>query len=268
MNLKKIIIKFLRYILQILKENLNEKKYPYSRRFKDLKKAYSDCGLSQDRNLNIETLNKCLQKLNLDLYSEDNGMYSEHLLIFAALSNTNFKPKSILEIGTFDGKTALILSDLFPESIVNTIDLKDNDVLFKNTYHRNKKNKFSEKRNKIINSNSKINFIQSNSLNLTLNNKLQNQDLIWVDGAHGYPIVTSDITNSIRLLNDSGILMCDDVWKSLRRNDAFYNSVGSYQTLNAFENAGILKTTYFRKRISLKYSSNYKYVSFSILNKN
>ena len=266
MNLKKIIIKFLRYILQILKDYLNERKYPYSKRLIDLKKAYASCGLSQDRTLTIETLNKCLKRLNLDMYSEDNGMYSEHLLIFAALSMSNFKPKNILEIGTYDGKTTLILSGLFPESIINTIDLKDNDLMFKNTYNRNKKNNFSEKRNKILKNSTRINFIQTNSLELTITNKLQNQDLIWVDGAHGYPIVTADITNSIRILNDKGILMCDDVWKSLTRSDDLYNSIGSYETLNAFEKAGIIKTTYFRKRIGSKYSSNYKNVSFSVLN--
>ena len=46
------------------------------------------------------------------------------------------KPKRILEIGTYDGKTAAILSYLFPDSEITTIDLKDNDPIFKSTYNR------------------------------------------------------------------------------------------------------------------------------------
>ena len=80
-------------------------------------------------------------------------------------------------------------------------------------------------------------------------------------------VVTSDITNAIRLLHNDGILMCDDVWKYVKRSDKIYNSIGSYETLNAFENAGIIKPLYFRKRIGLKYNSNYKFVSFSRLKK-
>ena len=38
-------------------------------------------------------------------------------------------------------------------------------------------------------------------------------DLIWVDGAHGNPIVTIDIINSLNILNAEGLIMCDDVWK-------------------------------------------------------
>ena len=268
MYLKIIIIKFIRYILKIFKENFNEIKYPYSKRYEDLIKAYKECGLNQDRERNINTLNKCLNSLNLDIYSEENGMYSEHLIIFAAIANSKFRPKKILEIGTYDGKTALILSVLFPESTITTIDLKDDDLIFKNTYHRNKNHSdFSEKRNVILKKNSKINFLQSNSLELALMNEIQSQDLIWVDGAHGYPIVTSDITNAIRLLQNDGILMCDDIWKYLKRNDKIYNSIASFETLNAFEKAGIIKTTYFRKRINVKYSSKYKFVSFSRLTK-
>ena len=37
-------------------------------------------------------------------------------------------------------------------------------------------------------------------------------DLIWVDGAHGNPIVTIDIINSFNILNAEGLIMCDDVW--------------------------------------------------------
>ena len=63
-----------------------------------------------------------------------------------------------------------------------------------------------------------------NSLNLSFSNKnIPRQDLIWVDGAHSYPIVSADITNSIRLMkNKRSILMCDDIWRKTKRNDNMY----------------------------------------------
>ena len=36
-------------------------------------------------------------------------------------------PKNILEIGTYDAKTSMILASLFPESIIRTIDLEDDN---------------------------------------------------------------------------------------------------------------------------------------------
>ena len=38
-----------------------------------------------------------------------------------------------------------------------------------------------------------------------MNLDLPKQDLIWVDGAHGYPVVASDITNSIGLMHKKHI---------------------------------------------------------------
>ena len=63
-------------------------------------------------------------------------MYSEHLIIFTAISLKNHNIKNILEIGTYDGKTSTILSKLFPFSKVTTIDLNDDDPMFVNTYSR------------------------------------------------------------------------------------------------------------------------------------
>ena len=105
-----------------------------------------------------------------------------------------------------------------------------------------------------------------NSLELSVESgKLPLQDLIWVDGAHGYPVVSSDITNSIKLMHKNTFLMCDDIWKKTKRNDSLYESKGGYETLSYFADANIIKTHYFRKRINKPYNGNYKYVSLSKL---
>lgn len=262
--LLKSIYKKLILIAHTIRVEIKEIKYPTKTRYKDLINSYKASGLSIDRESHINRLNKCLNFLDLPEYSEKEGMYSEHLIIFSAISNSSFKPKRILEIGTYDGKTAAILSYLFPDAKIITIDLNDSDPLFKSTYNRNFNLKlFLRRRNDILNKNKNIKFIQCNSLELTLKNDIENQDLIWVDGAHGYPTAAIDITNSIKLLNQNGILMCDDVWKNLNQNDSIYQSIASYETLNAFSKIKLLNTIFFHKRICKKYNLNNKYIGFS-----
>ena len=98
-------------------------------------------------------------------------------------------------------------------------------------------------------------------------NPLSNKkfDLIWIDGAHGYPIVCSDITNAISLANNNTILMCDDIWKTLKNSDPIYSSVAAYETLEAFNRSGIIKSDYFYKRLGKKYLSSEKFISLSRL---
>ena len=259
---KKIILISHKLIIEI-----NEINYPTKSRYADLIKSYEDSGMSIDRESHIKRLNICLDSLNLPKYNEIEGMYSEHLVIFAAISTSSFKPKKILEIGTYDGKTALILSSLFPNSEITTIDLKDNDRLFNETYNRKTKAKiFSKKRDSILSKQNNIRFMQCNSLELTFKKDIPKQDLIWVDGAHGYPTVTIDITNSIKLLKKNGILMCDDVWKDLNKNDKIYKSIASYETLNAFSGLEMIKTIFFRKRISKNFNRNSQFIGFSKIN--
>ena len=90
-------------------------------------------------------------------------------------------------------------------------------------------------------------------------------DLIWIDGAHGYPYVCSDITNAIRLSHAQTILMCDDIWKNLKNSDSIYSSIAAWVTLEEFYKAGIITTDYFYKRLGKKFLSSEKFVSLSRL---
>ena len=51
----------------------------------------------------------------------------------------------------------------------------------------------------ILKQSDRIFFKQMNSINLF--NHKKKYDLIWIDGAHGYPMVTTDIINSLKLTN-------------------------------------------------------------------
>lgn len=224
---------------------------------------YQEFQLYSDRSFLIATLNKTLECLDLDLYSELNGMYSEHLLIFTALSLSDWNPKRILEIGTHDGRTASILSLLFPTSEIVTIDLKDDDPLFSNSYNRsnpNTLNKFITDRNNKLRSLSNVHFEQINSLNL-INFGGNTFDLIWVDGAHGYPVAACDIANAIRLCTINGFVMCDDVWKQKSKQDGIYNSMASFETLQALSEADLITFSLFKKRLDKRFLLSDKYVA-------
>ena len=254
--------------IKIIKVEFHEYRYPSKNRIKDLNKTYKLCELNGGREKYIKVLNKSLISLGYPKYDEAKGMYSEHLIIFAAISQENKIFKNILEIGTFDGKTATILASLFPYSKITTIDLPDKDPTFINSYRR-KDNfaNFIKKRNKLISSFKNINFIPMNSLELSLtkNTNIPKQDLIWVDGAHGYPIVGADITNAIGLMHKESILMCDDILKNTKLNDNLYCSTAGFETLSSFTNANIIKTYFFNKRIGKLFNGINKYISFSKL---
>ncbi len=269
-KLKKILFypySLFKQLFLIFKQEFNEYRNPFKKRYSCLINAYIKCNLNEDRHLHMNSLNEILLSLRFKKYNELEGMYSEHLLIFAAIAESNNQIRNILEIGTHNGKTACILARLFPMANITTIDLKDNDPTFKETYSRGSNfESFIKRRNNLLSKEKNINFIQMNSLELSsLRKSLPIQDLIWVDGAHGYPIVTSDITNSISLMNKKSILMCDDIWKESKKNDDMYQSIAGFKTLTSFEEAKIIRTHYFRKRINKLFNGNYKYISFSKL---
>ena len=111
----------------------------------------------------------------------------------------------------------------------------------------------------ILKKSANITFIEKNSLNLIFEKK--KYDLIWVDGAHGNPVVTSDILNSLRLLNKKGVMACDDIYIEKNTEDFNYNSfspkfadqmysnMNSYETLTCLEAAKLIKFKLIYKRV-------------------
>ena len=66
--------------------------------------AFLSLGLDRGKGLN--RLNSVLEDIYGVSYSEKRGMWSEHLLIFAAIATSERAVGNILEIGTFNGETA------------------------------------------------------------------------------------------------------------------------------------------------------------------
>tara|TARA_B100000902_G_scaffold302378_1_gene290288 strand:+ start:3059 stop:3886 length:828 start_codon:yes stop_codon:yes gene_type:complete len=207
-----------------------------------------------DRQEGIKKL--ALIKKNLDFKFRNSEMSSEHEVIFSSLSLSNNKSfTDILEIGTFDGFNSLLLSNLFPYSNIDTIDLPETDDEFINFYNRKDNiSKFIEDRNIVLSKNKNINFFPLNSLNL-LNYK-KKYDLIWIDGAHGYPVVCIDIINSLHILKEDGLILCDDVHLKLNQgnSDIMYSSIATYETLNELKKQNLINFKLAYKRLNAKFN--------------
>ena len=235
-------------ILNKLNYYFSYKKYNQNFFEEEQNKIFEHFGLNRQ-----EGIKKLIStKRDLDFKLRDSDMSSEHEVIFSSLSLSKNKSFSdILEIGTFDGFNSLLLSNLFRNSNIDTIDLSETDDDFVNFYYRKDKiNKFVQDRNFILSKNKNINFSPLNSLKL-LNYK-KKYDLIWIDGAHGYPVVCIDIINSLHILKENGLILCDDVCLKLNQSnsDIMYSSIATYETLNELKKQDLIDFRLIYKRLS------------------
>ena len=250
--MKKIIIKIINKIFNIVIKITTFFTYDFkitnSILFTDQEQNFNKVGL--DRKAGIKKLS--LVKNNYPYLIND--LSSEHQVIFSSISEIK-KCQNILEIGTYDGKNAFLLSNLFPESFIYTIDLDYNDPEFTNTYNRSlneERLNFCNNRNNILNKNKKIIFKEMNSIKIkNLNKKF---DLIWIDGAHGFPTVTIDILNSLEILNKNGLILCDDVYTYTLKNDKYYKSTATYQTIEILKKNKLISYNLFYKRVEKKFN--------------
>ena len=215
---------------------------------------------------NLYEKNKLDREIGLNTFEDlknkyeilDTNMHSEHQIIFSSLSKSKeYKFNNILEIGTFDGTNAFLLSKLFPNAQILTLDLPRKSADFKGIYNRKDHSvlkKLIETRDEILQSSKNINFLEKNSLQLLT--EKNTFDLIWVDGAHGYPTASIDIANAIRLCNEKGLIMCDDVFvEKIKNPDEIYYSNASIETIKALNNIFNFKYDLFYKRLSRKFNS-------------
>jgi predicted O-methyltransferase YrrM len=251
-------------ILNLIKKIYYKKIYNYFYFEKKQNLIFKSLGLNR-----LKAIKK-IEKIYKTYPFLKNNMESEHGTLFSAISLKR-KKLQILEIGTYDGKNAYLLSKLFPKALITTIDLPNNDKNFRLTYNRNKHYyKFCKLRDKIIKKSKNIFFKKINSLKLIFFK--EKFDLIWIDGAHGYPIVVSDIINSIKLLNTYGIILCDDIFlDNIPTQDNIYTSIATYETLKNLEGADIINFKLIYKRLDINNNSNpnfRKFIGFVKINKN
>ncbi len=208
--------------------------------------------LNLERDKGIVNLNKVLTQLIGRQFSLDD---SEHLLLFSSLAASSKVSLKILEIGTAGGMTAATLALLFPTSEIVTIDLPLENEKFRMSYDRENSFKdFVNKRDRLLSDFENITFVAMNSIHLNSWSD-KSFDLVWIDGAHGFPVLPIDLYNACRLIRKGGLVVIDDVFLKLRKTDDMYRSTAAIQTLKLFnENNLIDNYKLIRKRLSLKFN--------------
>lgn len=214
---------------------------------------FEDLGL--ERNSGIKHLNKTLASLGRSAYSEMSGMWSEHLVLFATLAISAKKVSSILEIGTFRGETTIILSKLFPQATITTLDLPFEEFTTLGLYEKSSGNEsFSVIKSRRDNLDSCSNVVELATSSVALTRESGSYDLIWVDGAHGYPVVAIDILNAYRLINEDGLVACDDVYLYRNGGDNMYFSKASLEVLKELQENNLVHLTLLFKRINIRFN--------------
>lgn len=221
--------------------------------------AFSSLGLN--RSLALVKLNKVLEELYERDFSEKNGMWSEHLVLFAAFSEAKNNVHKILEIGTFNGETAKILSRLFPNSLITTIDLPSSKLSKLNIYgYETENDTIFSKREKNLKLAPNVNFKEMNSLEFIHHEA--KYDLIWIDGDHSYPTVAIDISNAVRLLTKNGIALCDDVYLYSSAQGKNGRSAATIETLRAIKDSNLINFELVKKRLGYFFNSPKKFQKF------
>jgi predicted O-methyltransferase YrrM len=222
--------------------------------------------MSLDRIKGLQRLGKILRSEFDREYSEDRGMWSEHLVLFASISVSKNQIRNILEIGTHKGETTRILHQLFPDANITTIDLPDRIAKESQIYTYSDSDQIIVQRKANIGSIDRINQLQMNSCGLVFHE--QKYDLIWLDGAHGYPICAIDVTNAVRMVSVEGFIICDDVYTRLKHSDEMYDSTATHEVLEAFRKSEILHYELLYKRLSIQFNfwkSQTKYLAVAKL---
>ena len=109
-----------------------------------------------------------------------------------------------LEIGSWEGNSALFILTNFNVKNVVCVDIWE-DINFKDIQKSNYEN-YKKNIEEFLN---KVKTYKGTSDSFFLNQK-ENFDVIYIDGSHETDQVYKDIKNSWKVLNNKGVLICDD----------------------------------------------------------
>jgi len=125
---------------------------------------------------------------------------------FAAIACVLEDAKSILEIGLGVGRSTHLLSILFPDAMVYTLDVPPSDKQYNTDAYVGAMAEVTKKNLDRPN----IKFIRSNSFFLPALGLPEKFDLIWVDGGHYFPVVAWDVMFAYDHIKEGGFVLIDD----------------------------------------------------------
>jgi len=137
-----------------------------------------------------------------------NDYFSANAFYFNNLLKKLPKDFKYLEIGSYEGNSALYVAINFPNSNITCVDLWQDVEEYKGKNFNIIENNFDLNLKGLSN----INKIKSTSDDFFVKNKTM-YDFIYIDGNHKFDYVLRDCENAWKFLNDDGFLVCDDyIW--------------------------------------------------------
>ena len=144
-------------------------------------------------------------------------------LYFLSKNLSTLKIKNLLEIGSYEGRSAIFFADIFRDSKISCVDTWSGSDEHENINFKSIEDNFDQnvkflKENKLL---TKFKMTSDNFFNQN-NAKF---DFVYVDGDHSRNQVLKDLKNSWSVLNSNGFLLVDDyMWwfyKDLKNNPAY-----------------------------------------------
>ena len=120
--------------------------------------------------------------------------------------NKNFNTFSYLEIGSWEGNSALYILENFKTKKVVCVDIWD---LYKDSYKNENFKRFENFQSNLLSYKDRYSFFKNTS-DIFFQDNNEKFDIIYIDGWHEAPQVYKDICNSWNCLNKDGIIICDD----------------------------------------------------------
>ena len=149
-----------------------------------------------------------------DWFSANMNIWKHHL--------KHLKEINYLEIGSFEGRSAVFVGELENVRELTCIDTFEGSIEQVNTDFDLVYKNCSENLKKL---NKPHNLIQDTSHNFFKKNK-KKFDVIYIDGSHHYKDVKKDFINSVNCLKNEGILICDDfLWFFYEKKE--HNPIGA-----------------------------------------
>ena len=166
--------------------------------------------------------------------------------------NKNFKEFSYLEIGSWEGNSALYILKNFKTKNVVCVDIWD---LYKDQYQQEHQERFNNFKSNLEEFKERYSFVKNTSDEFFKNNT-KIFDIIYIDGFHEAPQVYKDICNSWHCLNKNGIIICDDYFygnlKDNKDNNLPANSINKFilENKKKLKIMNVNNTQIFLKKLS------------------
>ena len=144
-------------------------------------------------------------------------------LYFLSKNLSTLKVKNLLEIGSYEGRSAIFFADIFSGTKISCVDTWSGSDEHKNINFKSIEDNFDQNI-KLLKDNQLLTKFKMTSDNFFTQNN-EKFDFVYVDGDHSKDQVLKDLQNSWSVLNNNGFLLVDDyMWwyyKDLKNNPAF-----------------------------------------------